>query len=379
MISPPVSTRFVLALLAVMLASTTVVSQEPEPSAAFRRLDTNKDRQLTPDEVRNRRLFAIIDTNRDGLISIAEDRAFTSRDSAQQAAGRLPGSVRLVVDVPYADNENPRQTLDLLLPRKNIPGHKPPLIVYIHGGAWRQGDKSSGRHYLASFVEDGRYAAATLGYRLSSEATWPAQIHDCKAAIRWLRAHADKYGFDPDRIGVMGHSAGGHLAIMLGVTNRVRDLEGKLGGHNDASSKVLCVVDFYGPTELLVMDDYPGQMVHNDSDSPESQLVGGPLQERKSAAVSASPVTHVTKHAAPVLMVHGSRDRLVPFNQSVRLLAAFHSARVPAILVEIQEGGHGGFRSREVDRRVMGFFSRHLLGLKADVPATPIRLTPQKK
>src|SRR5262249_2482548 len=157
--------------------------------------------------------------------------------------------------IPYAGTQNPRQTLDLLLPKVPKGGKPLPLIVNIHGGAFRAGDKSMGVREIADLVDAGDYVAATINYRLSGESTWPAQIHDCKAAIRWLRANAAKYGIAPDRIGVIGASAGGHLAAMLGTSGGIAALEGDVGTHAGVSSRVKCVVDQFGPSELLAMAD----------------------------------------------------------------------------------------------------------------------------
>lgn len=284
----------------------------------------------------------------------------------------LPDSVRVEKDVPYAGTDNPRQTLDLILP-KAPKGEKPlPVVVNIHGGAWMQGDKTNGLREVADLVASGDYAGATIGYRLSSEATWPAQAHDCKAAIRWLRANAEKYGIDPDRIGVMGSSAGGHLVAMLGTSGGVGSLEGDLGPHKGVSSRVRCVVDKYGPSDLLAMGDYPSRQDHNSPKSPESRLVGGAVQERREEARSASPVSYVSKDDPPFLIFHGDKDPLVPYNQSERLHEALGKAGVPSLFVKVEGGGHGGFRGPEVPRRVRQFFDKHLRDEEATISDAPV-------
>ena len=274
---------------------------------------------------------------------------------------RLAKTVREVLDVPYAATANPRQRLDLILPAK--PASKAlPVIVYIHGGAWRQGDKRIGRKLLTHFVESGKHVGVSVGYRLSPEAQWPAQIHDCKAAIRWIRANAKSYGIDPKKIAVWGTSAGGHLVSMLGVSGGVEDLEGSLGKHTKESSRVTCVANYFGPSDLLTMGDFPSSIDHNAPDSPESQLIGKPIQEAKEKSRNASPLTHVTADAPPFLHVHGDQDKLVPFNPSQVLDAALDKADVPSHLITMKNKGHGRFNNPNLDALLQRFFGLHLLG-----------------
>jgi acetyl esterase/lipase len=262
--------------------------------------------------------------------------------------------VRVLRDLPYAETSNPRQTLDLAIPSGPAPettGH--PLVIWIHGGGWKNGDKRSGHRpdRLRTLVQTGRFAGATIAYRLSGEAKWPAQIHDCKAAIRWLRGNAKKYGIDPKRIAVWGSSAGGHLVSMLGSSGGNEKLEGKLGKHLNQSSRVSAVVNYYGPSALLQMDDYPSKIVHNAPNSPESQLIGNPIQKSKTKALQASPLHHVTSDDAPHLHFHGTEDPLVPFNQSEIYHEALKKAGVQSILVTSKGGGHnmpGSFAARFV-------------------------------
>ena len=268
-------------------------------------------------------------------------------------------------DVPYAGTDNPRQTLNLYLPTAK--SEKPrPVIVFIHGGGWRAGNKSGGRRWLTPYLRSGRYAGVSVGYRLTDEAHWPSQIHDCKAAIRWIRAHASEYNLDPNKIGIMGTSAGGHLVAMLGTSGEVKELEGDLGDHDDQSSRVTCVVDFFGPTEMLTMGKSPG-LDHNAPNSPEAKLLGGPVQETKDVARSASPITHVTKDDAPFLIVHGTKDPLVPFEQSTKFQKQLQAVGVSANLITMKDGGHGGFRNRKLDEVVQTFFNIHLRGVDDNI------------
>lgn len=260
------------------------------------------------------------------------------------------------LNIPYAATDNPRQQLDLYLPTAR--GEEPlPVIAFIHGGGWRVGGKGDGQQRTAvAYASTGKYAAVSIGYRLTGEASWPAQIHDCKAAIRWVRAHAEKYGLDPDRIGVTGTSAGGHLVAMLGTTGDNETLAGDLGTHNDLSGRVTCVVDFFGPTDLLTMGTW-----HNNPGSPESSLVGGTLQETKEVARQASPLTHVSKDDVPFLIIHGTEDKVVPFDQSKKFHAALKASGVDSTLLEMSGGGHGDpYHLGKFDQQMRAFFDKHL-------------------
>jgi acetyl esterase/lipase len=260
---------------------------------------------------------------------------------------------RVLRDLPYADTQNPKQTLDLVIPQGSSKKNGLPLVIWIHGGGWKNGNKGSGHRpdRLPALVETGRFAGATISYRLSGEAKWPTQIHDCKAAVRWLRGNSKKHGIDPERIAVWGSSAGGHLVSMLGSSGGVKELEGKLGKHLDQSSRVTAVVNYFGPSALLQMDDYPSKIVHNAPNSPESQLIGNPIQKSKTKALQASPLHHVTPGDAPHIHFHGTNDPLVPFNQSGIYHAALKKAGVRSTLITSSGGGHnmpGEFTSRFV-------------------------------
>ena len=345
-------------LLLVILGLPGVVAAEDRAAALFRKWDRNNDGKLTRQElpVAARRNFLRVDRDRNGFISLKEHTAFLRGGSP-----KLPAGVRLVADQDYVGDGNPRHRLDLLLPEKPV-GHKPlPVVAYVHGGGWRGGDKSSGLPRVAGLVASGRYVGVSIGYRLTGEASWPAQIHDCKAAIRWLKAHAKNYRFDPDRIAVFGSSAGGHLVSMLGVSGGVEDLRGRLGPHGKYDSRVAAVVDFFGPTDFLKMTDQPGEIDHNAARSPESLLVGGAIQEHVDRCRHASPLTYVDSRDAPFLIVHGDRDDVVIFPQSQLLQAALKKAAVPVALVTVKGGGHG-VRGRAVEARVREFLEFHLYG-----------------
>jgi len=256
----------------------------------------------------------------------------------------------------YASIKRKKLLLDLYLPAG---GQNPPfpLVVWVHGGAFRAGDKNDPT--ALPLVEAG-FAVASINYRLSQEALFPAQLYDCKAAVRWLRAHASEYHLLAEKIGVWGASAGGHLAAMLGVTNNIEELEGKVGDCLEQSSAVQAVCDWFGPTNFLRMNDFPGSMDHDAADSPESELVGGPIQENPHLVAAANPITYVSKSAPPFLIMHGEDDPLVPANQSEILAAALRDNGIEIDLIMIPGMGHG-FQGEEYIQPVVTFFEKHLV------------------
>ena len=272
----------------------------------------------------------------------------------QSSAPPVPESTTVHRDRAYVPNGHPRQKLDLYVPEAE---GSVPVIVYIHGGAFRMGDK--GDRPPLEYLAEG-YALATINYRLSQHALFPAQIEDCKAAVRWLRAHASEYGLDPDRFAAGGVSAGGHLAAMLGTAGHESSFD--VGAHLDVSSRVQAVVDFFGPTDFLQMDAHrlPDGLVHDAPDSPESQLVGGPIQAHPERVSRANPVTYVTAEAPPFLIVHGDRDPLVPHHQSVLLAEALREAGVPVTFYTVAGGGHGGFDDPRVPELTKAFLREQL-------------------
>ncbi|WP_233200470.1 alpha/beta hydrolase fold domain-containing protein [Blastopirellula marina] len=265
-------------------------------------------------------------------------------------------------DLTYAKIGDRELKLDLYLPE----GAKEPLplVIWVHGGGWAKGSKAGcpARRLAA----DG-YVVASVDYRLSGEAAFPAQIEDCKAAVRWLRANADKYGINPDRIGVWGSSAGGHLVAMLGTTSDSGKFD--VGDHLDVSSRVQAVCDYYGPTDLLRMDEKPApgaRMKHLDPASPESLLLGGPILENKEKAATANPITYISDKTPPFLIVHGDVDPTVSHFQSELLFDALKKASLPVHFHTIEGAGHGkGFGGADVTEMVDQFFAKTL---KSDEP-----------
>ncbi len=250
----------------------------------------------------------------------------------------IPAGITVIRDLAYTDSGHVRHTLDLYLPVDGNVAH--PLIIWIHGGAFRMGDKHD-RVPLAMISQG--FAIAAINYRLSQHALFPAQIIDCKAAVRYLRAHASQYALDSHRFIAWGESAGGHLASVLGVSGHRSDWDE--GAFLTQSSRVQAVVDFYGPTDFLQMDRQrmPDGMIHDTPDSPESELIGGAIQAHPTATAQANPITHIQADAAPFLVIHGDHDRLVPYAQSVIFVDALRKARVPVTFHTVVGDGHGGF------------------------------------
>jgi len=273
------------------------------------------------------------------------------RDRQRRA---VPAGVRVLRDMEYVPSGHERQKLDLYLPSRST-GRALPVIIWVHGGAWRAGSKD--RCPAVRFVQRG-YAVASINYRLSQHARFPAQIEDCKAAVRWLRANAERYRLDPQRFGAWGSSAGGHLVALLGTTGDIKRFD--TGPNLQYSSALQAVCDFYGPTDFTQMSKFWSKMDHDAPDSPEALLIGGPVQQNKQKCRLANPITYVSKQDPPFLIVHGDKDPLVPHNQSVLLYEALRKVSVPVQLYTVDGGGHGGFKDPQLDKLVEKFFDEHL-------------------
>jgi acetyl esterase/lipase len=299
--------------------------------------------------------------------ALAQDLA-APRQKLEKQIAALP--VIAHFDQPYAGNDNPKQQLDLFLP-KDRKSEKPlPVIIFIHGGAWARGDRVFSAGKVLDFVRSGDYAGVTVSYRLSGEAKWPAQIHDAKATIRWVRGNAAKFGLDPERIGVMGSSAGGHLVSLLGTSGGVKALEGGLGEFTAQSSRVTCVVNQWGPQDFtLPLMFKNGAPVTEDP--AVADLLGGRLSENRDQVLAASPITYVSRDDPPFLTLHGTKDPRVDFKHAERLHAALTAVGVPSLLVPILDGGHGP-DAPGMPERIRTFLDKHLRGLDAEVSPAPI-------
>lgn len=347
-------------------AASAQTSDEVRLEPKWRALDKNHDGKVTLDELHPIQAASMRgnDIDGDGAISLAE---YVSFDLDPGGAGRLPLSenVRLIADLPYAGTSDARQQLDVYLPKKATVSGPLPVVAYVHGGGWMLGSKVMARGQVLSLVNSGRYAAVSIGYRLSWQDTWPAQIQDVKAGIRWIRAHAREYGFDGNRICALGASAGGHLVAQLGVTNGDAAAEGKLGPNLNQSSRVQCVIDMFGPTDLR----RPGVSAPGQPSSAEL-LLGGSAADKPDLARDASPIVHVDAKDPPFLIIHGTKDPLVRYQDSVDLAAALRAAGVPVLFQTVEGGGHGDFGAAtpEVENRIRVFLERNFYDPSVKVP-----------
>ena len=264
-------------------------------------------------------------------------------------------SVRFLKDIEFGITPEKRLLLDLYLPDDGTP--RPfPLIVWIHGGGWMGGSKDG--CYLGNMPESG-IAVASISYRLSGEAKFPACIHDCKTAIRWLRAHADEYGFDTERVGVAGHSAGGHLAALVGTSGDVPGLEGD-GGYREQSTQVIAACDMCGPTDFWRVDDCPNTLpARGSDDTVYAQLIGGNIEDHPDKVNAANPITYVSSDTPPFLIVHGDKDDVVPLNQSELLHAALVNAGADSALY-VGKGVDHGLGGDAIYQAITSFFRNRL-------------------
>jgi acetyl esterase/lipase len=233
-------------------------------------------------------------------------------------------------DLAYA-SVSPAQKLDIYLPDGESPF---PVVLWIHGGGWSRGDKAIQQTDPQMTLLQRGYAIVSVNYRFSDEAIFPAQIQDVKAALRWIRAHADEYQLDPNRIAAWGSSAGGHLAALLGTSDGIWDLQDAGLGNSEFSTEVRAVVDWFGPNDFLLLDPqlaengYPRtpEKGHNNINSSESKLLGAPITERTDLVERANPIHYVTSKAPPFFLEHGTMDKSVPHQQSQMLYDALVKA-----------------------------------------------------
>jgi acetyl esterase/lipase/TolA-binding protein len=277
-----------------------------------------------------------------------------------------PSGVELMADVEYANINGRSLKLHILRPRLTTK-EALPVIVFIHGGGWFEGHHNRGIAPLVHFAQRG-YLCASIEYRLSGEAKFPAQIEDVKTAVRFLRAKAKEFHLDPKHIGVWGQSAGGHLAALIGTSGGVRELEG-MGGWQRFSSRVQAVVDWNGPTAFLEPVELERLMKQKQAegwkDIATERLLGGAILEHKEKAVLANPITYVSGDDPPFLIMHGDEDQTVGFSQSELLYQALKKAGVDVTFNLIKGAGHFGVDGisplqKDFAEMMDAFFDKHL-------------------
>jgi len=264
----------------------------------------------------------------------------------------VPDGVLFERGLEYSNPDQQHLQLDLARPKSGSGPY--PAVVCIHGGGFRAGTREGYDKLCLTLAEHG-YVAVTVTYRLSPAYRFPAAVHDCKAAVRWLRANAAKYSIDPARIGATGGSAGGHLALFLGVTERVKAFEGE--GNLDQSSGVSCVVSFSGPSDFT--KSY-GKSV--DAHEVLPLFFGGNLEEKRREHIAGSPLYWANPHAAPTLCIHGTADTYVAYEQATWMVDRLKACAVDAELFTLEGAGHG-FKGAEVekaDQAMLSFFEKHL-------------------
>lgn len=316
-----------------------------------------------------------------GLLTLFGFSTACVADSSTSQSGKQlaspPSAIRIERDLQYASGGDPAQVLDLYLPEQ--PGDKPwPVVVWVHGGGWNGGSKAGGYcHYL---IKEG-YAVASVEYRFSRKAIFPAQIQDCQAAIRWLRANSAKYNLDADHIGAIGGSAGGHLVSLLGTAGG-KNAFAPIGGNENQSDRVQAVVDLFGPTNFNSVMSQAAKDKINDGynlstggqGSPYTALIGVPrLGADEAKELAASPVHYISNDCPPFLIIHGTADRSVPYAQGEELYNALVNAGVKSALQTFPNVGHGGpvFDANPLlHKQIQSFFDKHLK--QRDVTIEPL-------
>lgn len=237
-------------------------------------------------------------------------------------------------DVVYAEVDGKPLGLDLYLPRANAP-----LVVYVHGGAWRAGTKADG---VPQHLLDAGFAVASLDFRQSTDAPFPANVHDIKAGIRFLRANAAGYGYDAEKILITGSSSGAHLAVLVGVTNGHAELEGNVGTHPEASSDVQAILSYFAATDLTTILSLSTPFGVSVREPSLKLLLGDTPDKVPELAQLASPVYHVDASDPPLLLLHGDRDPQMPINQSLQMLGVYEEQGLDVDFIPVHGAAHGG-------------------------------------
>ncbi len=319
-------------------------SSDPRFRKMLDRFDKNKDGKISRDEYPWRKsTFDKLDLNKDRFLTADE----LAKIRSMMRLNRI--NANLLADIQYATVDGKKMLLDIYMPKKKPDDQKKPvLLVWIHGGGWTKGSRKNVNPSFLALVEEG-YAVASIDYQLLGVPGLPQIIKECKGAIRFLRANAERYGYNADKIGVGGSSAGGHLALMLGTSGGVKELEGDIGGNIDKSSSVQAVVDFFGPSDMVLQPRV-------------KQMMGSKYLKAK--AVQFSPVTYVDKKDPPLLIYHGTADPVVPIEQGRIIHKKYQEAGIESTKHEIPGGSHGFTPAqlplKKAKDEMNQFFERHL-------------------
>lgn len=287
------------------------------------------------------------------LVNFAIERAYAGAGlRSETGKAQRPPQAVIYRDLEYSRAETSTQLLDLYYPQ-NCDGPVP-VIIWVHGGGWKNGSKD---RCPATWLTEHGFAVASINYRLTTEAQWPAQIDDCRAAVRWLRTNAEQFQIDGSKIAAWGGSAGGHLVALLGTVDAQVN--------ESVPSRVQAVCDWYGPTDLLTMPPNvlgQGRTLEDLAASNGAKLLGGTVQDLPDLAKQASALYHVSKDDPPFLIMHGELDPGVPLQQSERFHQALMTAGVPSTLHVVPQAGHGGkeFQTPQVRDLIKAFFEQHL-------------------
>lgn len=311
-----------------------------------------------------------MDVNNDGELTEIEYQNFILKDFQRKKKNLVKGYYQYYKDISYAKEGVKSQSLDVIIP-ENRKSKKLPVLLFIHGGGWKKGDKFLGMPILDTFLSSGEYAGVSINYRLSSEAKWPAQLHDSKAAIRWVKANADKYGFDKNKICVWGNSAGGHIVAMLVVTDENKDLEGTVGDNLKESSSISCAIDAFGPTDFLMEETVSiiPKLVNNDF-KDVSYNVYNLLEGLERQAKEASPYHKVHKDAKPILIFHGLDDTLVSIKHSENFHSKLHKVGAKeSYLLKVSGLKHESKILPSMLKPIKNFIDKFLLNLEVEIPS----------
>tara|TARA_S200000501_G_scaffold69873_1_gene61877 strand:- start:143 stop:1111 length:969 start_codon:yes stop_codon:yes gene_type:complete len=294
--------------------------------------------------------------------------AISQEKAAQNSLASIQYSV--TTEINYADNKNMAQTLDVYIP-KNKKNEKLPVIVNIHGESilWGNGDKMwGGDTPFLSYLLDGNYACVKINYRLSSESKWPAQLYDCKAAIRWIKGNSERFGFDKNKIAVQGELAGGHLALMLGLTNNEKTMEGDIGNYLNEDSKINCVVSGFAPSNL---EKLGGKEVE--------ALLGGSVNNLIKKAKEASPINWVSNEIQlPIYLYQGNAEKKVPMYQTNLFFDLLKDAKYENIYYQKITNGSKRNLQRDlkadkfINSKIEDFYKKHLLKQEVEIEVSEL-------